>query len=104
MKKVINGKTYNTDTATKIANWSNGKMRNDATWTYEALYISPKGQYFIEGDRCPHGGLFWWEEEDTQSKSDEQIKLVTKEQALRWCEDRDIEADTIAEHFDVEEG
>lgn len=49
MKKVINGKMYNTETATRIASWDNGIYGNDFKSCEEDLYLSKKGQYFVAG-------------------------------------------------------
>lgn len=52
MKKVINGKMYNTETAEELANWGNGLGRNDFKFLDETLYRTKKGTYFL----CGEGG------------------------------------------------
>ncbi len=47
MRKIINGKTYNTETATKIATGNNGKSPRDCWYRTEELYKTKKGSYFI---------------------------------------------------------
>lgn len=46
MKKIINGKVYNTDTATLLADYEYGYSR-DFNYVYEALYLTKKGAFFI---------------------------------------------------------
>lgn len=51
MKKVINGKMYNTDTAKEIKSWIND---NDLSWSdfgylHETLYQKKTGEYFLHG-------------------------------------------------------
>ena len=45
MKKIINGKTYNTETAKEISEWSEGVYR-DFTYIGETLYRKRTGEYF----------------------------------------------------------
>lgn len=46
--RIINGKRYNTDTAQLIASYDNG-MQGDFSWYHEALYRTPRGNWFIVG-------------------------------------------------------
>ena len=102
MKKVIEGKVYNTDTATKIASWDNGVYGNDFRACDETLYITKNGTYFVHGE----GGALsrWSQPRGNGTSGGSGIELLTKADALRWCEDHDVDADTIAEHFEVQEG
>lgn len=47
MKKIINGKLYNTDTAKLLASWDNGIYPGDFCYVEENLYIKRTGEYFI---------------------------------------------------------
>lgn len=52
MKKIIDGKLYDTDTAAKIC--SDGfSFRGDFSWWCETLYFSKKGQFFFHGEGGP---------------------------------------------------
>jgi len=53
MKKVIDGKMYNTDTATAICKLSCTCHRGDFGYHATTLYRSPKGQYFLAGTGGP---------------------------------------------------
>ena len=47
MKKVIDGKLYNTETAEKVASWANNYNRGDFNRVDQDLYLTKKGNYFM---------------------------------------------------------
>lgn len=96
MKKVINGKMYNTETATRIASWDNGIYGNDFKSCEEDLYLSKKGQYFVAGSG---GAMSSYAQSYGNSRgSGEDIRLLSKEEARNWCEEKKyIEA--LETHF-----
>lgn len=96
MKKVINGKMYNTETATRIASWDNGIYGNDFRRCEEDLYLSKKEQYFVAGSG---GAMSSYAQSYGNSRgSGEDIKLLNKEEARNWCEENKcIEA--LETHF-----
>jgi hypothetical protein len=47
MKKVIDGKMYNTETAEKVYCWDNGRYGNDFRYRSKDLYKTKKGNWFI---------------------------------------------------------
>jgi hypothetical protein len=49
MKKIINGRKYDTDTATEIYKWSNDYGMSNFNYEIEYLYIKKSGEYFIHG-------------------------------------------------------
>jgi hypothetical protein len=56
MKRIIDGKRYNTKTAEYICDVSpNGGYysRNDFRWESTALYRTPKGNWFVSGEGGP---------------------------------------------------
>ena len=101
MKKVINRKLFNTETAEKIAYWDNDQHRRDFGFMAETLYRTKKGHYFIHGEGGPstvyashaYGGRM----------SGESIYALTDHAAFEWCETRCINPDIVAIHFDIEE-
>lgn len=103
MKKVIDGKMYNTETAEFIGEYDNGLGGGDFNSLWEGLYVTKKGTYFIAGEggamtRYAKGnGDSMWGSED--------IEVITKEGALAWCEENNL-VETIEEHFAdmIEEG
>ena len=93
MKTVIDKKTYNTETATLIAEWNNEMCRNDLQ-AEEALYRTKKGQYFV----CGSGG------ELTTYDGSTEIRLMSPEEAYDWCKTCEINANIIKANFEIEEG
>ena len=47
MKKIINGRLYNTDTAKLIGSWSNGLSSSDFHYCTEDIYQKQNGEYFF---------------------------------------------------------
>ncbi len=103
MKKVINGKIYNTETATCIADWDNGRYGRDFGRCEESLFVTKKGVYFIYGDG---GAATRWSVPvgNNGSAGGDGIEVLSKAEALEWCETHGVNADTIAEYFEVQEG
>lgn len=50
MKKIINGKVYDTETALLVGRWDSGHSANDFYGVTESLYRKKTGEYFIHGD------------------------------------------------------
>lgn len=83
MKKRIDGRIYNTETATLIAEHNNGKARNDLAFQEEQLYRKKNGEFFIYG--C--GNANSWYAQPTKDgwyRSGEQIVPIDAESAERW--------------------
>jgi hypothetical protein len=102
MKRVIAGKTYNTATATEIASDSFGHGGDFRRWE-ETLYKSPRGRYFVAGSG---GAMTRYARScgDNTRCGGEGMYILSEDDALGWCEEHGVDADTIAEHFTVEEG
>ena len=102
MKKIINGRMYNTETAGKIQEWDNGIYGNDFRSCEETLYKKTKGEYFIYGSGgalskysvpCGNNG----------STGSSDITPVTKDQAKIWMENYGTPANYIKEFGEVPE-
>ncbi|MCQ4774944.1 hypothetical protein NE634_14595 [Lacrimispora saccharolytica] len=52
MKKIINGKKYDTETARVVGSWSYGNP-GDFRYQVETLYCKKTGEYFLEGEGGP---------------------------------------------------
>ena len=102
MKRIIDGKTYNTETAEFIAEWSNGLGYSDFRNCEESLYKTKKGAFFIAGE----GGAMsrWSRPCGKMTGGGDGIRVLTTDEALAWCENHEIDTDTIAAHFEIEEG
>ena len=99
MKKIINGKMYNTETAVRIGYYSNGDDYGDCHWYEEVLYRKKTGQFFLYGS----GGALTCYAECTDSdgrwhRSGDAIVPLSIEQARQWAEDY-LAADDYIELF-----
>ena len=85
MKKIINGKKYNTETATKLGDRWNGLSKSDFGRVYEELYRKKTGEYFLYGEGGPMTkysvsvGQNCW-------TGGEMIIPLTEEEAREWVE------------------
>lgn len=96
MKQTIDRKTYDTDTATRLAEWSTSLAVNDFRHHIETLYRTAKGNYFLHavgGPMSPYA-----EHAGNESRSGSAIRPLTPEEALAWCEKREMQ-DVIDQHF-----
>ena len=101
MKQVINGKTYNTDTATEIANYDNGLGGSDFRHCDESLYVTKKGNYFIAGVGGPLSR--WAQPCGNMTSGGSGIIAYSNSEALDWCESHDVDADVICKYFNIED-
>lgn len=84
MKKIINGKKYDTTTAMKCGSYEYG-CGGDANHIYEALYRKKTGEFFLYGE----GGAFTQYRRDCGPRSytgGEVITPLTEEEAREWAE------------------
>lgn len=84
MKKIIEGKIYNTETAILLGEYSNGLSHSDARFLEEAVYVTKKGAYFLYGA----GGVMtkYMERAGNTSWGTSTITVLTKEEAYKWLE------------------
>ena len=101
MKKIIDGKLYNTETAKKIASYWNGYPRGDFKYVSKVLYQKKTGEYFLYAKGGPMteyaepvwGGMTYGEV----------IIPYTEEEAKDWAV-RHLDADEYMKLFgEVEE-
>ena len=99
MKKVIDGKLYNTDTAQEIASDSHGYASDFHYWA-ETLYRTQKGAWFLYGEG---GALSQYSVSvgNNGSGGSDAFVPFTAGEALDWLEQH-ASADTALEHFGTE--
>lgn len=100
MKKILNGKSYDTETAVKFPDYFISGAANDFEFVLEKLYKTNSGQWFLcikAGERAATYKLY-------EVCLGEGITLMDDNEALQWCEHRDLDTEIIAEHFEIEEG
>ena len=97
MKKVINGKLYNTETARKCGEYEPNPYRSDFSWFCETLYLKKTGEFFLHGDgnaASPYSkscGQNEW-------CGSEAIKPLTYDEAQKWAEEH-LDGDEYIEIF-----
>ena len=101
MKRILDGKTYNTATAERVAEFDNGLPRSDFGCCEETLYKTKRGAWFLHGRG--HGQTRWAGRYGDMRGWGEDIEPLTEAEALTWSEERRIDPDTVAAHFNVEE-
>ena len=84
MRKIINGKAYDTNTAKLLASRDNGVSPTDFSYTSEELYIKRTGEYFLYGESNANGK--YARMEYGMYCGGKNITPLTKEQAMAWCE------------------
>lgn len=85
MKKIINGKRYDTDTSEALGSFGYG-LPGDFNYFYETLYRKNTGEYFLHG----FGGAasrYAVSEGDNNWGSGETIIPMTLEAAKKWAEE-----------------
>ena len=102
MKKIVDGKVYNTQTAKLIGEWDNGYSYSDFNWACEILYQTKKGQYFLYGEGGPMSSYAEWC--GNSASGGEEIQLLSEAQALDWCSEKNIDPDFVSGLFELEEG
>lgn len=85
MKKIINGKVYDTETAQKVGFWSNSLGYNDFNWREESLYRKKTGEYFLYGEGGPRTN--YAERVGNMWGSGERIMPLTFAEAKKWAEE-----------------
>lgn len=97
MKKIINGKSYDTDKALQVGIWSNDRSYRDFSHCAETLYRKRTGEYFLYGEGGPQSK--YARAVDTNSwRGGEDIKPLTAEEARRWAE-KNLDAEEYEKEF-----
>lgn len=102
MKKIIDGKSYDTDTATLLGEYDNGYREGDFQYLEENLYQTKKGQYFVQY----YGGCLteYAITHGNQTSGSSGIFLITEGQARAWAEKKLTADEFITLFGEVEEG
>jgi hypothetical protein len=98
MKRIIDGKLYDTDQAKLIAEMDNGLPQGDLYHVREALYLTRNGAWFLAGK----GGAAStrWAKDLGQGSTCQGggIIALDEEEAAAWAEGN-AEADVMLEYF-----
>ena len=85
MKKIINGKKYDTATAKEVGYDNNGLLSSDLSYIEEILYKKKTGEFFL----CGRGGAMtkYAVNNGNNSMSGKAIIPLTEDEAKKWAED-----------------
>ena len=97
MKKIINNKLYDTDTARKMGSWSNMADSRNFHWFHEILYRKRTGEYFLYGEGGPMT-QYARSISDNSWSGGEKIIPLSAAAAREWAEEH-LDADEYAEIF-----
>jgi hypothetical protein len=101
MRKIIDGKRFDTDRAVAIGAASHGYHGDHDHWE-ATLYRTPRsGRYFIAGSGGPASRFSQSAGQNTWVGGEDLIPMTTEE-ARRWAESY-LDADAVEQFFDVEE-
>lgn len=101
MKRIINNKVYDTETARNVGAWDNGKYGNDFGRLSETLYQKKTGEFFLYGEGGPMTKYAKSAGNNSWSGGEEIIPL-TVEAARTWAEEH-LTADEYMREFEVEQ-
>ena len=104
MKRSINGKIYNTDTAEFICDLPCHYYRSDFKWHDTSLYRTKKGTYFLAGEGGPMS--MWSEPCGSGSWSGGSgIRVIGRDEALEYAEQAGLEPEEMIDAgFELQEG
>lgn len=97
MKKIIGGKVYDTDKATRVGGAYADCMPSDLSYWAEELYIKRTGEYFVHG----YGGpmtRFARSCGQNEWAGGETIQPLAYDAARAWAE-KNLDADDFIRHF-----
>ena len=95
MKRIINGLTYNTETATRVADWDEG-YGGDFHKVTEAIYVSKKGRWFRAGSGGP--ASMYAIAEGNAYRGGSGLFPLTEDDAMLILEQRN-QTEELATHF-----
>ena len=96
MRKILNNKLYNTDTAKYLAEFSSDYPKSDFNWYSETLYQKKTGEYFLYGEGGPN--THYAQHENGMWGYGQQIIPITEETAKKWAEEN-LDTDTYMKIF-----
>ncbi|MGN0362950.1 MAG: hypothetical protein ACI4ET_08945 [Bilifractor sp.] len=101
MKKIINGKKYDTDTAECVGYWSNGYNYGDFQRAEERLFRKKTGEFFLQGEGGPMSS--YAESYDNETSGGNEIIPLSEGEAKEWAE-KHLDGDEYEDIFgEVEE-
>jgi hypothetical protein len=96
MKKIIDGKRYDTETAEEVASWSYGN-HGDFNRAEETLYRTKHGRWFLHGEGGPRS-RFARTVRQNEWSGGSTIEALTEAEAKAWLE-RNSANDALETYF-----
>ena len=96
MKKILNNRVYNTDTATLIGSKNNGNLGTDFNYLCDSLYRKRTGEYFLHGEGGARTQYAEWR--NGLLCGGERIIPLTFDAARLWAEEN-LDADDYEAEF-----
>ena len=103
MKKIINGKLYDTETAKEIGSKCHGEGYRDFRYYSEVLYLKRTGEFFLYGVGGPMS-RYAVSAGQNQWSGGEKITPLSYDNAKRWAEENMYADDYMAAFGPVSEG
>lgn len=100
MKKIINGKRYDTEKATLIGEGGYAH-RGNHSYYWEALYRTAKGRFFVAREGGPNSK--YAEPVDHSTRSGDSAIIPLEAEEARTLAERLCDEDTISQYFDIED-
>jgi len=100
MKKIINGKRYDTDTAEFCASYDNGMVYGDFEYYREELYRKKTGEYFLYGRGGGNSKYGEWH--GSSGGPGKAIRPMSLTEAQAWAE-KNLDGEDYEEIFGVVE-
>lgn len=96
MKAIIDGKRYNTETATLVADTANGPDTANFRFEWERLYRTKNGTWFIAGEGGPYST--YAQRKGNTQYGGQAIRPLSPEETLAWLE-RHQKTEAIETYF-----
>ena len=87
-KAIINGKRYDTETASLISSWANQYGYSDFQWCEESLYGTFSNNWFLVGSGGPMSKYAVPVGNNGSGGSNDNIASLTIEEARQWLEEK----------------
>ena len=97
MKRIIDGKRYDTETATEVASFESHHYQNDFHHYEECLYMTKNERYFLHGS----GGAlskYAISVGNNATGGSERIEVMSNEEAREWLVETE-NTEALEEHF-----
>lgn len=101
MKKAINNKIYDTNTAINVGEWWNKLPYNDLNFCSETLYRKKTGEFFLHGEGGPMS-KYVVQIGNNEWGGGEKIIPLSYEAAQKWAEEH-LDGDEYAKIFEIDE-